>query len=320
VAILSAYRSKYAYTALKASQTPQISPTGWDQEFDEFLQGYSALLRKLRVPYRFVDEDQLARGELDRYQLLIAPQVSVLSEEAVQRLTAFARQHPVIADQALATYDEHGRQRATAPLNVAAPGDLKLSDFGDRPLRVTEENLAKLRQVVAVAGTAPTREVEGADIDFIVRKRLGELRVLVVFGKGKLSVTPPAGMIAYDARSHNLLGNGPATFTQERSPAVIVFAPRPLGAVTLTASASVARGQAVPLKVDMPPGLATVARLAVTGPDGKPRPWYDANVTLANGKGTATFRPALNDPTGKWTFTATEVASGSKATASVMVK
>jgi hypothetical protein len=319
VAILSAWRSKYAYTALKASKTPTISPTGWDQEFDEFLQGYSALLRKLRVPYRYIDEDQVERGELARYQLLIAPQAAVLSDVAVAKLRAFATQHPVIADRALGTYDEHGRER-TAPWDMAAPGDLKLSDFGDRPLRVTDENLTRLRQVVEAAGVVATQEVAGDSLDFIVRKRLGGLRMLVVFGRGEMRVTPPGGMVAYDARAHKLLGAGPMTHQQERSPAVIVFAPQKLSGIRLTAPATVARGQAVSFALQAQPGLQTVVRLAVTGPDGQPRPWYDANVTIRDGGGSASFRPALNDAVGKWTFTATEVISGARAAATLTVK
>ncbi len=320
VAILSSYRSKYAYTALKASKAPQVNPTGWDQEFDEFLQGYSALLRKLRVAYRFVDEDQVERGELDRYRMLIAPQASVLSGNAVARVAAFARQHPVVADAALGGYDERGRKRETAPFNLGAPGGLKLSDFGDRPLRATEENLGRLRQVVEAAGVAPTREVEGESIEFVVRKRLGDLRLLVVFGRGALAVKPPAGMVAYDARAHRLLGAGPTTLTQERSPAVLVFAPRKVAGVQLTATPAVKRGQPATVSVQAQPGLATVVRLSAIGPDGKPRPWYDANVTIKEGRGSATFVPALNDPPGKWRFTATEIISGAGAAVPVVVK
>lgn len=320
VAIVSSYRSKYAYTALKASQTPQINPTGWNQEFDEFLQGYSALLRKLRVPYRFVDEDQIERGELDKFRLVIAPQVSVLSDAAVEKLRAYAAQHPVIADQALATHDERGVQRPAVLLNVTASGTLKLHDFGDRPLQLTDENVARLKAIVEAAGIAPTDEVSGGDIDFIVRKRLGDLRMLVVFGKGVLSVKPPAGMVAYDARSHKLLGAAPTTLTQQRSPAVVVFAPRQVGQVTLAAPAAVQRGEKAALSLQLANAPQSVVRLTVTGPDGKPRPWYDANVTISEGKGAGSFQPALNDATGKWTFTATDVISGAQATATLTVK
>jgi hypothetical protein len=320
VAILSAWRSKYAYTALKAAQSPTVSPTGWDQEFDEFLQGWSALLRKLRVPYRFVDEDQIERGALDRYRMLIAPQACVLSETAVGDLQTFARQHPVVADQSLATYDEHGRQRATPPVSVVAPGELKLVDLGDRPLRLSEENLARVRQVVEAAGVAPTREVAGDLIDFVVRKRLGDMRLLVVFGRGTLSVVPPAGTVAYDARAHRLLGSAPTALVQERSPAVLAFVPQPVAEVSLAAPRSVARGQALTLDARVQGAPLTVVRLSVTGPDGQPRPWYDANVAIRDGRAQATFRPALNDPVGAWTFTATEIISGATATAGLTVE
>ena len=320
VAILSSYRSKFAYTALKASKAPQINPTGWDQEFDEFLKGYSALLRTLRVPYRFVDEDQVERGELDRYSLVIAPQVSVLSQAAADRLTASAGQRPLVADQALGIYDGHGRKRPAALLNFAEPVGLKLTDFGDRPLRVTDENLARLRQLVEAAGIEPVREVDGEGIDFIVRKSLGDLRLLVVFGRGELSVSPPSRTVAYDARAHKLLGSGPTTMTQERSPAVLVFAPRRVAGVTLTVTPAVTRGEQASFEVHVQPAIETVVRLAATGPDGEPRPWYGVNVTIADGRGTAVFRPALNDPVGEWTFVATDIISGATAATKVSLK
>ncbi len=320
VAILSSYRGKFAYTALKASQTPKQNPTGWDREFDEFLQGYSSLLRKLRVPYRFVDEDQVEQGVLDRYALVIAPQVSVLSRAAVDRLKTFARRQPLIADRSLGTYDEHGRKRNVAPFDFAAPGDLKLADFGDRPLRVSGNNLARLRQLVEAAGIEPIREVDGEGIDFIVRKRLGDLRLLVLFGRGELTVSPPRGTIAYDARAHRLLGPGPATITPERGPAVLVFAPRAVDGLTLSATAAVKRGQQADFQVRVRPHIETVVRLRATGPEGKPRPWYNVNVTVKDGRGVAAFRPALNDPLGQWKFVATDVISGATAAASLSVR
>lgn len=319
VAILTAYSSKFAYTALKASKSPQISATGWDQEFDEFFQGYRALLRSLRVPYRFIDEDQLARGELDSYRMLIAPQAAVLSDAAVQQLADFARRHPVITDTALGTYDERGRLRAAAPFDLENPGELKLHDFGDRPLRLTDENLARLQQVVAAAQVTPTREVDGDGIDFIVRKQLGDMRMLVVFSRGELRVTPPDGMVAYDARNHTLLGTGPATLTQQRSPAVVVFAPRAMEGLQMSATPAVGRGERATFDIRVEPACTTVVRLEAVGPDGERRPWYDVNVTVEGGRGSASFTPVLNDAAGEWTFTATEIISGTQVTAAVVV-
>lgn len=88
----------------------------------------------------------------------------------------------------------------------------------------------------------------------------------------------------------------------------------------LTAPASVKRAQPVALEVHLTPGLATVVRLTVTGPDGAPRPWYAANLAIRDSQGHATFCPALNDPVGKWTFTATEIVSGATAVARLAVQ
>ena len=320
VAILSSYRSKYAYTVFKASQSPVVSATGWEREFDMFPNGYTELLRKLRVPYTFVDEDQVERGELEKYQMLIAPQTFVLSDAAVTRVQAFARRHPVVADQAFGRYDGVGRKRAAAPFNFAQPGALKLADFGERPLKTTPENLANLRRQVEAAGIVPTREADGKNVDFIVRKRLGDSLLLVVFGNGAITVRPPDGTTGYDARAHKLIGSAPATLQQERSPAVLVFTPEKMTGLTLTGATTVKRAAEAALEVRVQPGISTVVRLAAFGPDGKPRPWYDVNVAVKDGKGSAAFRPALNDAVGEWRFVATDIISGETAEALLIVK
>jgi hypothetical protein len=319
VAILSSYRSKFAYTALKSTKVAQYSNTGFGQEFDGFFEGYSTLLRRLRVPYRFVNEDQVQQGGLDRYRMVIVPQACVLSDAAVERLSAYARLHPVIADQSLGTYDEHGVKRATAPFQLSQPVGLKLVDFGQQPLKPTDGNLARLRKAVEMAGLAPTCEVEGKSINFIVRKRLGDLILLVVFGQGEMLVRPPDGMVAYDVRAHKLLGSAATTLAQERSPAVLAFARKKITGVGLRATRTVKPGQEATFEVRVQPPIATVVHLSATGPDGKPRPWYDSNVLVKGGKGIAAFRPALNDPLGVWNFTATDVISGTTITKNVEV-
>ncbi len=67
--------------------------------------------------------------------------------------------------------------------------------------------------------------------------------MLVVFGRGALRVQPPAGMVAYDARAHRLLGGEPRTFTQEHSPAVVVLAPQQVAKTALTAPRPCSEGR-----------------------------------------------------------------------------
>ncbi len=57
------------------------------------------------------------------------------------------------------------------------------------------------------------------------------------------------------------------------------------------------------------PGMH-VCRVEVTDPAGVVRPYYGAQLTAQRGLATGEFDLALNDPTGAWTITATDVATG----------
>jgi hypothetical protein len=56
-----------------------------------------------------------------------------------------------------------------------------------------------------------------------------------------------------------------------------------------------------------------VIRVTVTGPDGQERDPYAANVAAPGGVGEYVLPLAANDPRGRWTVTATDVASGAAA-------
>jgi len=61
-------------------------------------------------------------------------------------------------------------------------------------------------------------------------------------------------------------------------------------------------------------------RLEVVGPDGKPRPFYAANLFTENGKAEGVVRFALNDPKGRWRIRAREIVSGLTGEATVTLK
>ncbi len=314
VAIVHSYRSRFAYTALRAAEQPERVALGWDQEYNELEEQFVRLLRRLRVPYRFVDEDQLEAGVLADCGLVIAPHALALSERAVARLKEAAGRCPVVVTALTGRYDEVGRRRTESGTALIAG---QAVDWPVQPLPVSDDSLARLRAIVAGAGVPSFEQAVTGNIDFVVHRRLVEADVLVVFGHGELKVAWPTPVRLYDARRHREVGSGTSfTITQERSPAVLVLSPTAPAAPGVTATAAPG---AVSWQVTGG-GATTVARVQVIGPDGVERPWYCRNVLLAGPPAQGQFVPALNDPAGAWLVRATDVLSGAVAEARVEVQ
>ena len=63
-----------------------------------------------------------------------------------------------------------------------------------------------------------------------------------------------------------------------------------------------------------------VLRLEASGPDGKVRGFYSANVFARNGKAEGALRLALNDPVGEWTVRVRDIATGLSTEATFIVR
>ena len=63
-----------------------------------------------------------------------------------------------------------------------------------------------------------------------------------------------------------------------------------------------------------------VLRVEVRGPDGELREHYGKQITCPEGSDEVSFELALNDPTGKWTVTATDVGTGVRGSAEFEVE
>jgi len=63
-----------------------------------------------------------------------------------------------------------------------------------------------------------------------------------------------------------------------------------------------------------------VIRLQVTDARGRKRPEYEQTVIVTNGRGSYTFKLALNDPDGEWTIDLEDVATGTRGKASIQIQ
>jgi hypothetical protein len=106
---------------------------------------------------------------------------------------------------------------------------------------------------------------------------------------------------------------------------VYALLPYQVSGVTVTGRAAAQQGQALELKLAVvAAGGATpgthVLHLALTGPDGKERPWYAQNVVAKSGQATVTVPLACNDAPGTWTVTATDMATKTTGKLQVTIK
>lgn len=306
VAILHSFRSRCAYIAREHLRDTSVPSDAWNQRFNEFEEGFVSLLRTLHIGYRFVDEDEVEGGALAQFKLLVMPQAVALSDGVLARIRTFAAQYPVVCTPGCGVFDEDGHLRKSPPFAARQAAGVNVVRWDDQPAVVDAGNLARLRKTFP---GALEDEIEG-NISLLVRKRLKDLTVLVGFGSGQLQLNSQVPKHVYNARTHVYLGYGQTTACeQERSPVVLVLADRKMPDVALDMPRRVRRG--VPVAVELRAGsIDTVVHMSFSGPDGKIRGWYDANVRLRNGQGRMPFVPALNDTLGAWRVHCLDVVSG----------
>ncbi len=317
VAILHSWPSRCAYVAAMGAEEPNTPADALDQRWEECEETFVRLLRRLRIPYRFVDEDQIAEGYLQEREvdMLIAPRAWALSDATLEAIAAFAADHPVVADSRLGQYDERGHKRNETPID-----GMDVTVWDDLPAPLSDETIARLREQVQSQFPAGTEYLKG-DVSFWVARQFGDAQMTVAFGTGELTVANlPAGTFAYDAREHRALGQATEARAQmEHGPAVLVFSDDEIAGLDIAATGA-SLGATVRYDLSLGTGNDTVARVSVIGPDGEERPWYAANVRLTDGVGAGSFTPALNDPPGAWTLRALDVLTGETAEATVEVQ
>lgn len=82
------------------------------RESDDYSLGFYHALIEARIPFEVVHEDLLAESDLDRFKLLVLPNVAALSDKQCQQLRQFvARGGSLVATYESSLYDERGRRR-----------------------------------------------------------------------------------------------------------------------------------------------------------------------------------------------------------------
>jgi len=94
----------------------------WSDRTENSMYDWYLGLCCLDTPIGFVSEDQIGRGELSRYRVLVVPQANYLPNRVYEKIEAFVRNGgtAVISAPSL-SYDEHGHRRSVGSLVSARP-------------------------------------------------------------------------------------------------------------------------------------------------------------------------------------------------------
>ncbi|MEA3401130.1 MAG: beta-galactosidase [Armatimonadota bacterium] len=317
VAILHSWPSRCAYIAALSAEE-HTPADALDQRWDQCEETFVRMLRDLAVPYTFVDEDQVAAGYLQERDVdcLIAPRAWALSEATLEKIRQFmAAGYAVICDSRIGIYDERGRRREAPPVGTR----FNPETWDDLPAPMTEENLARLRELLAPFVAEFADQTLHGDFSFIVPRTFGEHLVLVVFGEGPLGMVPQGTGSYWNAREHRLaVQEGEMRLSMEHGPAVLVIAFEEIAGLGIEAEGA-ALGEAIRYDLSLASGNDTVAHVTVIGPDGEERAWYADNLRLSDGAASGSFTPALNDPSGRWIIRALDIITGESAEATVEI-
>lgn len=308
--------------------------------------GFAALLRA-GLPAEFITEDDVLAGRLKDYAALVLLDHQFARRSVADRIQAYASGGGRV-------YADRGspiRPKEATVLPFDAAQFTRMVNLGLRAARVPGERLdivlrrttglerewaLLLRQRLANDLPEGLRTVASSNQGVIVRQgRSGTTDYVFVlsadvFGEQTAVVSArTGGAYAYDllaGEAAPLAAVGGELRLRATLPPggwkVYAVTERPLGDARLTAS--LANGTVtLGLEVrDTSGGIVAGAfpiRIDVAGPKGEPLP-YGGHFGTDAGRLAHAFRPATNDPTGRWTLRATNLATGQVSEAAIEVK
>ncbi|MBR7138534.1 MAG: beta-galactosidase [Lentisphaeria bacterium] len=117
----------YSQASLFAAMAGGIGISEWQNTQT----GWNALLRDLKINFRFISYEQLSDSKFDlsNFKVIVLPMVLAISDAERARLVKFAEKGGVvIADVAPGRYDNHGKRIAVTVLDKLFPANAKAID------------------------------------------------------------------------------------------------------------------------------------------------------------------------------------------------
>ena len=192
--------------------------------------------------------------------------------------------------------------------------------------------------LLRAAGATPQYKLDGPPSSLLSVQKRGSM---ALFGlilprldpqnpRQDATITWAEPMHVYDVRAGRYLGHrNEVSITVSRKPRrehLFILQPLPLTALELKAPENIGRGQSLTLKVNLnfggagPPEVDRVVRIELANPDGQKVLHYRDFPRITATEGELQIPFAYNDSPGKWTITATDIATGVSATRTVTLR
>ncbi len=300
-------------------------------EFFGIRNGWVKLLNDSGLTFKFVAYADIEKGILERYhnRTLVLPDSIAISAAEAQAIRRFVQSGGrVIASGNVAIMNEKCR------LLPAGQLDELFVRHPDRAFRVENPGnyvfatrTAAARRKLAPCLPQPTFKIRGEFAGCRLfpghfengDQLIGVVRESELRGNSQVELALPEKRYWYDVRSSRFLGQADhiKVALQPGDAAVYAALKAPLPAPKITAATV---DKVVNYEVILPGSKnSTVFKVEILGPDGKPRFWYDRLLPATAGKARGAFRPALNDPPGRWKIRCTDRISGQVGEAEVVI-
>jgi len=307
--------------------------------------GFCRLLEDLGYQYGLLSSEQIERGGLKGFRVLILPASVALRDREAAALRAFvAHGGALVADTLPGILDGHCRRLPRSALDAERPrlqllGDEVAHYESQRKMGTAGPLRATFSQTLTAAGVHPPlqlvaagRALEGCEV---VRFQDRGIEYLCLTSDQDYAgaqpehatVRLPRAAQVYDVRGRVDLGRQ-TQFAAQLTPgdpkifALLPYAVRQVAVSAPTQSVVAGTTASFPVALDLggvEPAGRHCLRVEFAGPDGKLRRHYSRNLLLDKLKGTACVDLALSDPPGRWQVRVTDVASGKSAAAGFQV-
>jgi len=299
---------------------------------------------------RFVSTEEVRRGGLGNYRLLMLPHSIALSSIEAKEISSFVEHGGiVVADGEPGIFDEHGRRRAKPALSevLASPATLAETSFtfGKGKVIYTtfrdeggRQNSRALGEILEAAGLQPRFPlgrgdgVPVSDIETYVFEN-GEVTVVALlrdFVPGSdpsrreaVVMALPHPLNAYDLRTGRRLGNtdrmalelGPV------EPVLLTLSEKPLAPPSISGPRNTRLGSTAEFLIRSDsPAAVDVVHLDVIDPEGTTVEHYSGNLLVIQGSASKLLPFAFNDKPGTWTIRARDLLSGATVRVELKVK
>ncbi|MCL5674450.1 MAG: beta-galactosidase [Candidatus Omnitrophica bacterium] len=308
--------------------------------------------------FHIITGEDIVRGNLNKYKVLILPDSQALSKEEIIGIKKFvAKGDLLFADFSPGIMDQHGKELKQSrlqkvfgsftPLNINQYGKGRAVYLGNslsgysfqRKGLEADGRLGFVRMIKEYSGIVPQVQVfdkdgipaTGIEISTFENGKalyLGLLRGLRVksVGTDTITVKLPGSYWVYNMRDNTFVGYTDTVVTTVPTGKARLFAclPEKVSNVQIFLNKKTyLQGEDVFYRVILPAeldGSGLGVRVEVFGPNGKNIPYYTGRFVTANAGFNKIVPLSLNEKPGIYRITATELASGLTATANFAVE